>query len=238
MDGNNIQSRLNITQRKNFPVIRSVKRINVSLPYFKKKPSSADVLLLDCPDCPACKNGHKPTVHKCIFCSKAVHNFSPSSIPAPGSEEGHSQQRICYRCNPKFSQNSMSQTITSNRNPKIGSKNFGNACYLNSVIQCLNSTIGLANFFCTDLLHSNEDNANDKCVTNEIADIMKKMWQGKNTSLSAKKLKQIIGNFNQSFKDNRQQDAQELLQCLLDKMHEELIDYKVLFIFDNFFHKC
>lgn len=49
-------------------------------------------------DCPACRVGDIPTVHKCIYCFKAVHAFDMCSVPAPGSEEGYGQKRICHKC--------------------------------------------------------------------------------------------------------------------------------------------
>lgn len=193
-------------ERRNVPIVKEIIKCNVSLPFFRKSnldenmsaSSSVQGIADTGPsmDCPACKAGHFATVHKCVFCSKFVHLFESCSVPVPGSEEGYGQQVMCLKCcspsiddipvpvshNENRSANTSIKTVDSfkksvpNQHPKNGLTNVGNACYLNSVIQCLNSTEELANYL---LSQEFDPNGEGPFVFEEAVLLIKKLRLGR-----------------------------------------------------------
>lgn len=169
--------------------------------------------------CLACKAGHFASQHICIFCLKAVHILEGCSIPAPGSEEGSSQRRICLKClsstnnapaNDFTAQKPSGGTfkrrtafsikgMVATQNPKNGLKNFGNACYFNSVVQCLNSTTELSNWFWKQTL---ELYGEGPFVVKELVFLFKKLWAG-DSQTSAANFKKVVGNHNETFKNKK-----------------------------------
>ena len=107
-----------------------------------------------------------------------------------------------------------------------GIRNFGNTCFLNSILQCLNSTKKLVDFFLSNQYKNDLNRANDLGFRGEIADefcvIVKAIWGGHCRIIAPYRLRKIIGQFNQQFISNDQQDSQELLLFLLDGLHEDL----------------
>ncbi|KAF0298445.1 Ubiquitin carboxyl-terminal hydrolase 8 [Amphibalanus amphitrite] len=106
----------------------------------------------------------------------------------------------------------------------IGLKNFGNICYMNAVVQCVNSTPGLSEFLvhldCTS--YSGEPTHGE--TVQELAAIVKALWSGRHKSESLHDLKNAMGRRHACFRDSAQQDAHEFLLCLLNSLHEELTD--------------
>ena len=107
-----------------------------------------------------------------------------------------------------------------------GIRNFGNTCFMNSILQCLNSTQKLVDFFLKNTYKNDLNRSNDLGFKGEIADefcvIVKAIWGGHCRIISPYRLRSIIGEFNQQFISNEQQDSQELLLFLLDGLHEDL----------------
>ncbi len=65
-------------------------------------------------------------------------------------------------------------------------------------------------------------------IADEFAVIVNASWSGHCKTIAPKRFKSILGQFNQQFISNEQQDAQELLLFLLDGLHEDLnrVKYK------------
>jgi ubiquitin carboxyl-terminal hydrolase 8 len=107
-----------------------------------------------------------------------------------------------------------------------GIRNFGNTCFMNSILQCLTSTEKLVNFFLDDKYKMDLNRTNNLGFRGEIADefyvIVKAIWGGNYRIISPFILRSTIGQFNQQFISNDQQDSQELLLFLLDGLHEDL----------------
>lgn len=59
-------------------------------------------------------------------------------------------------------------------------------------------------------------------IADEFSVIIRAMWGGMCRIISPRRFKYILGQFNQQFVSNEQQDAQELLLFLLDGLHEDL----------------
>ncbi|AYV76863.1 MAG: ubiquitin carboxyl-terminal hydrolase [Barrevirus sp.] len=134
-----------------------------------------------------------------------------------------------------------------------GLENIGNTCYMNSVIQCLNSLDLFRSYllnreFYERQLYSNKMDVmaqnkrkkaglvNDAKVaiggeetiikavshllTVKLAKLFEKMWH-RNYSIKPVSLKKVIGNTCSTFSGYRQNDSHELLNLILDTVHEE-----------------
>lgn len=124
------------------------------------------------------------------------------------------------------------QTWEPNETPGVtGLKNHGNTCFINAVIQCISHTDVLAEYFVldkykTDLLRRNKLNSKKFGtkgeVTEQLAIILKALWACEYNSDLSLSFKQVVERYGSQYKGNQQHDAQEFLQWLLDKVHEDL----------------
>lgn len=141
-----------------------------------------------------------------------------------------------------------------------GLENMGNTCYMNSIIQCLSTISVFRSYVSTDstvdVLFENmsvklnrelkkeaglkedtvrvSESAVEKACKNTIMwnlyQLFIEMWIV-NGFIEPKSLKKTIGDYCDIFKGYSQNDSQELLNLLLDKLHEELgreeeVEYK------------
>ena len=106
-----------------------------------------------------------------------------------------------------------------------GLPNYGNTCYVNSVIQCLSNTIDFAKYFVLDF-YKNEQNYSKYNsrgdIVEELSQLLKVMWLENESVVSPKKFIISFLRLNPQFKPNQQQDAQEFLSALLLNLHEGL----------------
>lgn len=102
-----------------------------------------------------------------------------------------------------------------------GLYNLGNTCYLNSAMQCLSQTRALASPF---LPNDQLLNIGDAfTVTNSFVRLLRDMWRSKGIdTLAPSDLKSAIAARVEIFRGCGQQDAQEVIQALLEALHDEL----------------
>jgi len=107
-----------------------------------------------------------------------------------------------------------------------GLRNLGNTCFMNSVIQCVNQSPFINEYFLKDKYKQdlNLDNplGHKGEVANKWADLMKDLWCQKYKVVVPIDFKKVIGQFAPQFMGFQQQDSQELLSFLLDGVHEDL----------------
>jgi ubiquitin carboxyl-terminal hydrolase 8 len=132
-----------------------------------------------------------------------------------------------------------------------GLKNLGNTCYMNAGLQCLFATGMLTSWlmskrFINQLKYNvvnrlAEEERKSKKLGNVDIEVDKsavihgikntvtyayyktlKAWLSENNRIEPKLFKQIIGKHNSLFKGNSQNDSQELVNCILDNIHEDL----------------
>ncbi|KAK4016756.1 hypothetical protein OUZ56_031722 [Daphnia magna] len=114
----------------------------------------------------------------------------------------------------------------------IGLHNHGNTCFINAVLQCLNHTDLLAEYFVTDQYQSDLNRRSRLNIrkfggtkgeiTEQLAELLKALWSSQYEPEMTSKLKAVIDKYGTQYRGAAQHDAQEFLLWLLDKVHEDL----------------
>ena len=110
--------------------------------------------------------------------------------------------------------------------PRTGLINFGVTCYMNATIQCLTATIPLSQFFLDERWRSFCQKANwkgSKAVMPQVfASLVRSLWNGQFGAVRPSTLRGLSASLNHQWGEERQQDAKEYLEFLLDMLHEDL----------------
>jgi ubiquitin C-terminal hydrolase len=125
----------------------------------------------------------------------------------------------------------INQNIIENIN-KVGLKNRGNTCYLNTAIQCMYHIKELTDYFIKkeylddlkyrfNFLKKNNQNIDEILFTKEFGKLINAMYIS-NTSIEPKSFHEIIQKQDDRFSGYEQQDSQEALSLILDKLHDGL----------------
>lgn len=109
--------------------------------------------------------------------------------------------------------------------PRTGLINFSVTCYMNATIQCLLATIPLSQFFLDnrwrDYIQKNWKGSNG--IMPEIfANLIRSLWRDDGQAVRPISLRNFCARLNREWGVDRQQDAKEYLDFMLDCLHEDL----------------
>ena len=118
--------------------------------------------------------------------------------------------------------------------PTLGLQNVGATCYMNATLQCLIHIKELSELFLSGFL-LNYPRYNDKYysthkLSNAYVTLLSQVFfpklNGNNTNYFApQEIKDLISEINPLFQGIQANDAKDLLQCLLENLHNELKIY-------------
>uniref|UniRef100_A0A3Q3X040 ubiquitinyl hydrolase 1 n=1 Tax=Mola mola TaxID=94237 RepID=A0A3Q3X040_MOLML len=106
---------------------------------------------------------------------------------------------------------------------RLGLRNIGNTCFLNAIVQCLSHTRGLRDY-CLLKLHRQEKFTKEEAkLTEAFSQVLLGLWN-ENEGDTAINPRQFYNLFKEAvpYFSGYQQDAQEFLRFLLDKLHTEI----------------
>ena len=109
--------------------------------------------------------------------------------------------------------------------PRTGLVNFGVTCYMNATIQCLMATLPLSHFFLDDRWrdYTQKNWKGSNGIMPEIyANLIRSLWKGDTQSIRPSSLRNLCARLNREWGVDRQQDAKEFFDFLLDCLHEDL----------------
>ncbi|CAD8072992.1 unnamed protein product [Paramecium sonneborni] len=113
---------------------------------------------------------------------------------------------------------------------KVGLKNLGNTCFMNSGIQCLGNTYPLREYLLSNVYKQDINEFNTLGTKGELASkfahLLRRMWYADKTPIPPFSLKRAIGKFQPQFQGFQQHDSQELITYLLDGLNEDLCRIK------------
>lgn len=108
----------------------------------------------------------------------------------------------------------------------VGLSNLGNTCFMDSMLQCMSNCQPLTEYFLSG------DYINDINETNPIgtkgelarsyANFLDNLWKGHSSVFTPSDFKHTIGRHAPRFAGYEQQDSSELMNYLLDGLHEDL----------------
>jgi hypothetical protein len=160
----------------------------------------------------ACQLVHWP-FHK-LLCAP------PTPAAATDSINPHYHSKVATK-----SVEHASKQLKAPRKGLCGLENLGNTCYMNSALQCLSHTYELAGFFTSERYKADENSTNvlgtQGRLAREFSDLLKKLWFGTAMSLPPTPFRMCVARHCETFANARQHDAHELINWVLDTLHED-----------------
>ena len=104
--------------------------------------------------------------------------------------------------------------------------NLGNTCFMNSALQCLSNCTLLTKYFISGIYLSEINKKNKLGTKGEVAkayaNLLEHLWKGNESYLSPSQFRGSFIQFAKQFSGFAQQDSNEFLTYILDKLHEDL----------------
>uniref|UniRef100_A0A8D2J7R5 Ubiquitin carboxyl-terminal hydrolase n=1 Tax=Varanus komodoensis TaxID=61221 RepID=A0A8D2J7R5_VARKO len=107
----------------------------------------------------------------------------------------------------------------------IGLRNLGNTCFMNAVLQCLSSTKPLRDYCLRREFRQEQPGTlrTQQELTEAFADVIATLWHPDSTeAANPSRFKAVFQKYVPSFTGYSQQDAQEFLKFLMDRLHVEI----------------
>jgi len=108
----------------------------------------------------------------------------------------------------------------------VGIRNHGNTCFMNAVIQCLSNTEFFTEYFVTNEFEATvlaAQKAGRACaVTKKLNRLLSSLWTCDYRYEVSASFRAVVGQNSVQYQGTEQNDAQEFLQWLLDRVNEEL----------------
>ena len=116
------------------------------------------------------------------------------------------------------------QSLEKFRSPPFGMNNYGNTCYFNTVNQILLNLPILQQIFLDKRINLFINKKNRFGHRGKLFESFKSLYwiQQSYFNNNVKSLKEIIGEINEDFNNNNQQDAKNYLNFLIENLHEEI----------------
>ncbi|XP_063002017.1 ubiquitin carboxyl-terminal hydrolase 21 isoform X1 [Elgaria multicarinata webbii] len=107
----------------------------------------------------------------------------------------------------------------------IGLRNLGNTCFMNAVLQCLSSTKPLRDYCLRREFRQEQPGTlrTQQELTEAFADVIATLWHPDSMeAANPSRFKAVFQKYVPSFTGYSQQDAQEFLKFLMDRLHVEI----------------
>lgn len=161
----------------------------------------------------------------------SVPSRPPPAVPRPsysGVTERESTQfpptsrQSSSRQHPLYTSRSISHYL---KLPRTGLINFSVTCYMNATIQCLLATIPLSHYFLDnkwkDQTQKNWKGSNG-IMPGIYANLIRSLWKDDVQAIRPSSLRSFCARLNKEWGVDRQQDAKEFFDFLVDCLHEDL----------------
>ncbi|CAF9902848.1 MAG: ubiquitin-specific protease doa4 [Alectoria fallacina] len=161
----------------------------------------------------------------------SVPSRPPPAVPRPsygGVSERESTQfsptsrQSSSRQHPLYTSRSISHYL---KLPRTGLINFSVTCYMNATIQCLLATIPLSHYFLDnkwkDQTQKNWKGSNG-IMPGIYANLIRSLWKDDVQAIRPSSLRSFCARLNKEWGVDRQQDAKEFFDFLVDCLHEDL----------------
>ncbi|KAJ5773298.1 hypothetical protein N7457_008194 [Penicillium paradoxum] len=109
--------------------------------------------------------------------------------------------------------------------PRTGLTNFGVTCYMNSTIQCLSATIALSRFFIDNRFRyyvQKNWKGSQGVMPGLYANLTRSLWKNDVEVIMPTSFRNFCGRLNREWAIDRQQDAKEFFDFVVDCLHEDL----------------
>lgn len=100
----------------------------------------------------------------------------------------------------------------------VGFRNLGDTCYMNSTLQCLVHCPPLVGLFCSS--EFDVDQPGKAPLVHDFSKLIRTVWQGNRRVLAPQDILRDVMKLNEVFLGYQQQDAQELLLCILGNLDD------------------
>ncbi|RAL16280.1 putative ubiquitin C-terminal hydrolase [Aspergillus homomorphus CBS 101889] len=109
--------------------------------------------------------------------------------------------------------------------PRTGLTNFGVTCYMNSTLQCLSATLLLSKFFIDNRFRyyvQKNWKGSQGVMPGLFANLIRSLWKNDVEVIMPTSFRNFCGRLNQEWAIDRQQDAKEFFDFVVDCLHEDL----------------